>query len=134
MRTGPEPFLGDDTQVICCFRASSVTSEAIDDFDQIQDPSSITTKKRKTTSNLSKTKVEKGKGRLKTPPLSANFVSSVEWPEHFKRLQKTFQALNTVYTFLSTRKHLASTFDNLKSSVQTILKRWELFPDLPEST
>lgn len=55
--------------------------------------------------------------------LGKDFVSTIEWPDHFKQLQKTFTALNTVYTFLSTRKHLASTFDNLKSSVENITKR-----------
>jgi DEAD/DEAH box helicase domain-containing protein len=34
------------------------------------------------------------------------------------------QALNTVYTFCQTRKSLATTFDNLKSSVEGLLKRF----------
>jgi DEAD/DEAH box helicase domain-containing protein len=103
--------------------SSSVASEAIDDPDhEPVDLASASIKpvprKRKaaTTSNI------KGKGKANVP-LSRNFVSSVEWPDHFKRLQKTFQAINTIYTFLSTRKHLASTYDNLKSSVQAIIKR-----------
>ncbi|CAD6569915.1 MAG: hypothetical protein CYPHOPRED_003651 [Cyphobasidiales sp. Tagirdzhanova-0007] len=108
-------------------RASSILSEAIDDVEfnhNIDHSGAVTqTKKRKVNPRLPKDISAKGKSKAKTPPLSANFVSSVEWPEHFKKLQKTFRALNTVYTFLSTRKHLASTFDNLKSSVQTILKR-----------
>ena len=105
---------------ICPSRSeSSVLSEAIDEV-EVSEPAKTTSRKRKTAPS-----VAKGKGRAKTPPLSKNFVSTVEWPDHFKKLQRTFQALNTVYTFLSARKHLASTFENLKSSVQAIIKRCE---------
>lgn len=94
-------------------------SEAIDEEADVREPPRINARKRKTAPSAGK-----GKGRAKTPPLSKNFVSTVEWPDHFKKLQRTFQALNTVYTFLSARKHLASTFDNLKSSVEAIIKRY----------
>lgn len=110
------------------YSASSVDSEAIDDADSSQvDLAGAKIKpvprKRKTTSKNNSTKSgAKGKGKADVP-ISRNFVSTVEWPEHFLKLQKTFQAINTIYTFLSARKHMASTFDNLKSSVQAILKR-----------
>ena len=65
----------------------------------------------------------RGKAAAKSQNAGGHFIATVEWPEHFKHLQKTFNALNTVYTFLSTRRHLASTFENLKSSVESILKR-----------
>lgn len=103
-------------------REASVLSEFVDDAEHVEQPAKTAPRKRKTAPS---TAAAKGKGRAKTPPLSKNFVSTVEWPEHFKKLQRTFQALNTVYTFLSARKHLASTFDNLKSSVQAIIKRCE---------
>ncbi|KAH7376189.1 hypothetical protein B0T11DRAFT_17886 [Plectosphaerella cucumerina] len=47
----------------------------------------------------------------------------VEWPEHFKFLEKTHRALNLVYTFCCTRKHLATTFETIKSSVESHTKR-----------
>ena len=42
----------------------------------------------------------------------------IEWPEHFKRLAKLQQALNTIYTFCCSRKHLATTFETIRSSVE----------------
>lgn len=40
------------------------------------------------------------------------------WPEQFKLLAKTHRALNLVYTFCSSRKHFATTFDKIKSAVE----------------
>ncbi|SGZ30209.1 BQ5605_C110g13216 [Microbotryum silenes-dioicae] len=51
------------------------------------------------------------------------FIPSVEFPPHFVKLEKTFKALNTVYTFVQTRKSLATTFDILKGSVESLIKR-----------
>ncbi|KAG4028021.1 hypothetical protein MFRU_025g00860 [Monilinia fructicola] len=54
----------------------------------------------------------------------ANPVSStIPWPPSFQTLEKTHRALNLVYTFCSTRKHLATTFDNLKTAVEGHIKR-----------
>ncbi|KAG0147441.1 hypothetical protein CROQUDRAFT_42913 [Cronartium quercuum f. sp. fusiforme G11] len=44
------------------------------------------------------------------------------WPEHFKDLQRVYQALNTVFTFCSARKHLHTTIDNMRSSIESLLK------------
>ncbi|EEP77833.1 conserved hypothetical protein [Uncinocarpus reesii 1704] len=41
------------------------------------------------------------------------------WPSAFKRLSQTHRALNLVYTFCCTRKHFATTFENIKSAVET---------------
>ena len=50
---------------------------------------------------------------------SSTFVDTdIVWPEDFSALLKIFRALNLVYTFLCTRKHLATTFDNLKHAVE----------------
>ncbi|GAA6037733.1 hypothetical protein JCM8097_002314 [Rhodosporidiobolus ruineniae] len=67
----------------------------------------------------------KGKGRAKTgkEKMEKLLVPSVEFPEHFARLEKTFKALNTVYTFVSARKSMATTFDVLKGGVENLLKR-----------
>ncbi|CAD6439183.1 4213e487-49ea-46b2-beec-c158f57016a9-CDS [Sclerotinia trifoliorum] len=50
-------------------------------------------------------------------------TSTIPWPTSFQTLEKTHRALNLVYTFCSTRKHLATTFDNLKSAVEGHIKR-----------
>ncbi|KAE8353938.1 hypothetical protein BDV28DRAFT_97211 [Aspergillus coremiiformis] len=43
---------------------------------------------------------------------------SAPWPEPFKKLSRTHRALNVVYTFCCKRKHFATTFENIKQSVQ----------------
>ena len=53
---------------------------------------------------------------MPTPP-------SIEWPEWFKTLETTHRALNLVYTFCSTRKHVVTTFDTIRSSVESHTKR-----------
>ncbi|OTA94440.1 hypothetical protein M434DRAFT_29925 [Hypoxylon sp. CO27-5] len=47
----------------------------------------------------------------------------IEWPQTFKELDKTHKALNLVFTFCSTRKHLATTFDTIRSAVESNTKR-----------
>ncbi|PWN19859.1 P-loop containing nucleoside triphosphate hydrolase protein, partial [Microstroma glucosiphilum] len=49
--------------------------------------------------------------------------TELPWPEPFERLEEVFRALNTVYAFCSARKHLATTFDTMRSSVETLIKR-----------
>lgn len=130
-------------------RSSSVASDAIDETDHLATVHPVS-KRRKTAGHLDLVETSangklstlprggkpmssprRGKGRAKgatTSNANSHFVATVEWPEHFKKLQRTFQAINTVYTFLSTRKHLASTYENLKSSVEAIIKRCVTFP------
>ncbi|MCJ1445725.1 MAG: hypothetical protein MMC23_006230 [Stictis urceolatum] len=62
------------------------------------------------------------------PPLlrknSSAFVeSSIPWPDHFNKLKQTHGALNLVYTFCCTRKHLATTFETIKTAVEANIKR-----------
>ena len=40
------------------------------------------------------------------------------WPPAFKSLSRTHRALNLVYTFCCTRKHFATTFENIRAAVQ----------------
>ncbi|KAI5866679.1 P-loop containing nucleoside triphosphate hydrolase protein [Durotheca rogersii] len=47
----------------------------------------------------------------------------IEWPQAFVDLNKIHQALNLVFTFCSTRKHLATTFDTIRSAVESNTKR-----------
>ena len=70
----------------------------------------------------------KPKGKGEKPTLarhgsSTMIESTVPWPEHFTKLAQTHRALNLVYTFCCTRKHLATTLDNLKSTVEGHIKR-----------
>ncbi|CRG86792.1 hypothetical protein PISL3812_03804 [Talaromyces islandicus] len=51
------------------------------------------------------------------------------WPELFKTLSQTHRALNLVYTFCCTRKHLATTLDTIKAAVQAQLGGRELTVD-----
>ncbi|KAF8464064.1 P-loop containing nucleoside triphosphate hydrolase protein [Kalaharituber pfeilii] len=45
-------------------------------------------------------------------------VPQSSWPEHFAQLLKTHSALNLVYTFCCTKKHLTTTFETIKSGVR----------------
>lgn len=69
--------------------------------------------------------------KAKKPPALARNASSssvpvtstIPWPPSFQSLEKTHRALNLVVTFCSTRKHFATTFDNIKSAVEGHIKR-----------
>ncbi|KAG1759683.1 DEAD H helicase [Suillus occidentalis] len=47
---------------------------------------------------------------------------TLEWPEYFHDVSQVF-ALNTVLAFVSSRRHLATTFPMIRSSVEGLLKR-----------
>lgn len=49
--------------------------------------------------------------------------SIIPWPEDFTKLAQTHKALNLVYTFCCTRKHLATTFETIKTAVESNTKR-----------
>lgn len=65
----------------------------------------------------------------KPPLLRQNSSTLVEttipWPEELTRLARTHRALNLVYTFCCTRKHLATTFETIKKAVEGHIL-WEL--------
>ncbi|KAF5718100.1 DEAD DEAH box helicase [Fusarium mundagurra] len=87
-----------------------------------------------TSGQLSSSKSKRGgKGGKARPtlhkePSSVVVPCAVEWPEEFKKVERTHRALNLVYTFCTTRKHLATTFDTIKSAVEAHIKR-ELLVD-----
>ncbi|KAK3686410.1 ATP-dependent 3'-5' DNA helicase [Vermiconidia calcicola] len=55
---------------------------------------------------------------------SSNVVeTSIPWPAEFTKLAQCHKALNLVYTFCCTRKHFATTFENIKSAVEANIKR-----------
>ncbi|KAI7629827.1 P-loop containing nucleoside triphosphate hydrolase protein, partial [Hortaea werneckii] len=49
--------------------------------------------------------------------------TSIPWPDAFTKLGQLHKALNLVYTFCCTRKHLATTLDTIKSAVEANIKR-----------
>lgn len=53
---------------------------------------------------------------------SISVTTEIPWPDHFKALEKTFQAVSLTYTFFCARKHLTSTFDNIKNAVNANAK------------
>ena len=71
------------------------------------------------------TQVNEGRPPLLSRKSSSSSVitSDIPWPEHFKGLAQTHRALNLVFTFCCTRKHLATTFDNIRTAVETHIKR-----------
>jgi DEAD/DEAH box helicase domain-containing protein len=62
---------------------------------------------------------------------SSNLIeSNIPWPAEFTTLAQTHKALNLVYTFCCTRKHFATTFENIKSTVEASIKRELLIEDV----
>ncbi|KAL8775359.1 MAG: hypothetical protein Q9209_000367 [Squamulea sp. 1 TL-2023] len=85
-------------------------------------------KKPRRTTNPSKSKAA-------APPIlrrnSSTLVeSSIPWPDEFTRLEKTHRALNLVYTFCCTRKHLATTFETIRKAVEGHINRELLIEDV----
>ncbi|KAJ0413165.1 hypothetical protein BJY00DRAFT_297323 [Aspergillus carlsbadensis] len=68
-------------------------------------------KKTKKSASTPKQKQQKKQEPPKRKPASP-------WPEKFTKLSRTHRALNLVYTFCCTRKHFATTFENIKKAVQ----------------
>ncbi|CAM1511128.1 Fc.00g086410.m01.CDS01 [Cosmosporella sp. VM-42] len=67
-------------------------------------------------------------GKAKPKPRLKKETSTIveclmEWPESFKSLDKTHRALNLVFTFCCTRKHLVTTFNTIKSTVEAQTRR-----------
>lgn len=71
-------------------------------------------------------KTGKRKARGPKVPPKPPRVPLGPWPDLFKNLSQTHRALNLVYTFCCTRKHLATTLDTIKAAVQAQLGGREL--------
>ncbi|KAK5138231.1 hypothetical protein LTR08_004927 [Meristemomyces frigidus] len=63
------------------------------------------------------------KPSLSRHPSSTLVETTLPWPEAFTKLAQIHKALNLIYTFCCTRKHLATTFDTIKGAVETNIKR-----------
>lgn len=75
----------------------------------------------------------KGKASLKKAESSALQPGPClldPWPPFFTQLAQTHRALNLVFTFCCTRKHLATTFDNLRGAVEGHTRRSLLVEDV----
>ncbi|RYP38565.1 hypothetical protein DL767_002501 [Monosporascus sp. MG133] len=64
-----------------------------------------------------------GSRQKKAAVAKAAAESQIEWPPFFKELERTHRALNLVYTFCSTRKHVATTFNTIRTAVESHTKR-----------
>lgn len=64
---------------------------------------------------------QQSKKATKTKSKTKTRTPVAPWPDDFKRLSHTHRALNLIYTFCCTRKHFATTFDNIKKAVQSQL-------------
>ncbi|RHZ50334.1 hypothetical protein CDV55_102413 [Aspergillus turcosus] len=67
------------------------------------------------------TRTKRAQKATKSPPPKR--APSAPWPDAFKSLAQTHRALNLVYTFCCTRKHFATTFENIRTAVQAQLGR-----------
>lgn len=62
--------------------------------------------------------------RASVPKENSTTVEALlEWPPQIKSLERTHRALNLVFTFCCTRKHLATTFDTIRPAVETHIKK-----------
>lgn len=73
------------------------------------------------------------------PMLSRQSSSSIvetdiPWPQHMSKLAQVHRALNLVYTFCCTRKHFATTLENLKSTVEANMQRKLEIEDVAQIT
>jgi DEAD/DEAH box helicase domain-containing protein len=55
--------------------------------------------------------------------LDSSISSIIPWTDAFRDLEKAHRALNLVYTFCSSRKHVITTFDTLQPAVESHIKR-----------
>ena len=60
-----------------------------------------------------------GKATQTAPKAKPAILAS--WPPEFRSLERVHRCLNMVYTFCCARKHFATTFENIKSSVENLL-------------
>ena len=100
-------------------RKSTNTTEG----DELPDTTTIPTKTHDGGRKPRRKAGENAPPTLERQDSSTMVETSIPWPDHFTQLAQTYRALNLVYTFCCTRKHLATTFDTIKSAVQGHTKR-----------
>ena len=107
-------------------QAESQENEAVDDSLSSIDASATTTTVPTKTEDGGKKprRTPKGEKPTLSRKNSSNLIeSNIPWPAEFTTLAQTHKALNLVYTFCCTRKSFATTFENIKSTVEASIKR-----------
>src|ERR1700761_3878708 len=105
---------------------SSTTPEVIKEI-RTESPSStskIPTRSKDGGSNPKRKKksAHSAEGASESEASSTGHVpAKIPWPDEFKRLEKIHRTLNSTYTFFCTRKHLATTLDNMQSLLRSNL-------------
>jgi DEAD/DEAH box helicase domain-containing protein len=94
-------------------RASTGTSTGLDVAGRVQLDQKVTRGRKTSTKPNANLQKEPSKG----------VECLVPWPATFQSLEKVHKALNLVFTFCCTRKHLATTFDTIKSAVEAHIHR-----------
>lgn len=87
------------------------------------------------TTTVLPTKTHDGSSKNAKPQLlrrnsSTVVETTIPWPEGLVKLAQIHRALNLVYTFCCTRKHFATTFENIKKAVEGHIKRDLLISDV----
>ncbi|UKZ90161.1 uncharacterized protein TrAFT101_005190 [Trichoderma asperellum] len=86
--------------------------------DSCRDTSAVVAGKRPRTT---KRATPKSESRKDDP--ESSIPSNIPWTDTFRNLEKAHKALNLVYTFCSSRKHVITTFDTLRPAVESHIKR-----------
>lgn len=109
---------GEDTRSTLNVQSASTTDEP-----PPKEPAKSRKRGRKPKAPTTATDTSNDESKQKAPRRKP---SPSTWPERFKSLSQTHRALNLVYTFCCTRKHFATTFDNIKKAVQAQIGGKEL--------
>ncbi|TKA80079.1 hypothetical protein B0A55_02473 [Friedmanniomyces simplex] len=108
-------------------RQPEESEEVVETVGEDAPPSNVTTSVPTKTHDGGK-KPRRTSKKGEKPPLlrqgsSTAVETSIPWPEAFTKLAQVHRALNLVYTFCCTRKHMATTFETIKSAVEANIKR-----------
>ena len=112
--------------------ASDVASAGDTDEPPVPSATTLPTKTHDGGRKPRRTTKDGGKGK---PPLlrrdsSTVVETTIPWPDQLTKLAQTHRALNLVYTFICTRKHIATTFETVKKAVEGHIKRELLVTDV----
>lgn len=92
----------------------------------------VPTKRHDGGSNIKRSKAGSKPALLRRSSSTNPVDIDIPWPDHFTYLSQLHKALNLVYTFCCTRKHFATTWDNIKSTVEGHIKKPLLVEDVAQ--
>ena len=112
--------------------ASDVASAGDTDEPPVPSTTTLPTKTHDGGKKPRRTAKDGGKGK---PPLlrrdsSIIVETTIPWPDQLTKLAQAHRALNLVYTFICTRKHIATTFETVKKAVEGHIRRELLVTDV----